>query len=79
MWTPVPAPAPPPPEPPHDAAVRTVTTLSATKIAMSFFMVFVSGVNFLLIGCADLFSTEACEEAPGVRKRITYLAVLSKW
>jgi len=32
-----------------------------------------------LIGCVDLFSTEACEEAPGVRKRITYLTVLSKW
>jgi hypothetical protein len=35
---------------------------------MSFFMVFVSPVTFKLIGCVDLFSTEACEEAPGKRR-----------
>ena len=68
-----------PPEPPHDAAVRTVTTLSATRIAISFFKVFVSPVTFTLIGCVDLFSTEVCEEAPGVRERITYLTALSRW
>jgi len=46
---------------------------------MSFFKVFVSPVIFTLIGCVDLFSTEVCEEAPGVRERITYLTALSKW
>jgi hypothetical protein len=45
-----------------------VTTLSATKIAMSFFMVLVSPITFTLMGCVDLFSTEACEEAPGERR-----------
>ena len=68
MWTPV-SPLPPlPPEPPHDAAVRTVTTLRATKIAMSFFMLFVSPITFILIGCVALVSTEAGEEAPGGRR-----------
>jgi hypothetical protein len=76
MWTLVP---PLLPEPLHDAAVRMVNKLSATRTAMRFFMVFVSPVTFTLIGCVDLFSTEACEKAPGVRERITYLTALSKW
>ena len=46
---------------------------------MSFFKVFVSPVTFTLIGCVDLFSTEVCEEAPGVRERITSLTALSRW
>src|SRR2546426_5193838 len=63
-----PPPPPPPPDPPHDAAVRTVTTLRATTMAMSFFIVFVSPVTLMLMGCVDLFSTEAGEEAPGGRR-----------
>jgi hypothetical protein len=43
-------------------------TLSATKIPMSFFMVLVSPVPCMLIGCVALFATEACEEAPGKRR-----------
>jgi hypothetical protein len=31
-------------------------------------MVFVSPVTFILIVCVNLFSTEACEEAPGKRR-----------
>jgi hypothetical protein len=34
---------------------------------------------YLQVGCVDLFSMGACEEAPGVRKRITYLTALSTW
>jgi hypothetical protein len=41
-------------------------------------MVLVSPITFTLMGCVDLFSMEACEEAPGVRERITYLTALSK-
>jgi hypothetical protein len=33
----------------------------------------------MLIGCVALSSTEACEEAPGVRERILFLTALSKW
>ena len=69
MWTPE-SPPPPalPPDPPHEAAVRMVTTLRATKIAMSFFMVLVSPIPFTLMGCVDLVSTEVGEEAPGGRR-----------
>jgi hypothetical protein len=45
-----------------------VTTLRATKIAMSFFMLLVSPITFTLVGCVDLFSMEVGEEAPGGRR-----------
>jgi hypothetical protein len=47
-------------------------------MAMSFFMVVVSPVSFVLIGCVDLASTGTSEQAPGVRESITYLTALSK-
>lgn len=35
---------------------------------MSFFIVFVSPITFMLIGCVDLSATKTCEEATGVTK-----------
>src|SRR5215467_6703072 len=70
MWTSFPLPLLLllPPDPPHDAAVRTMTTLRVTRAAGSFFMVFVSPNTFMLNGCDDLSATKTREEATLIRK-----------
>src|SRR5438876_10852219 len=64
MWTPV-SPLPPAVEPPHDAAVRTVTRLSPTRMTIRFFMVFVSPVTFMLMKNAVLYRSFTSRFAGG--------------